>query len=57
MRIVTIASKTLLAEVVGTSRCPAVPGILLRKIVEGEKAAGDNRGQRPLKRAEGGYGF
>ena len=36
-------------EVVGACRRPAVPGILPSgEIVEGEKAAGDNRGQRPL---------
>ena len=37
------------AVVEGAIRRPAVPGILPRKIVEGEKAAGDNRGQSPLK--------
>ena len=34
----------------GASRRPAVPGILPSgEIIEGEKAAGDNRGQRPLQ--------
>ena len=34
----------------GASRRPAVPGILPEgEIIEGEKAAGDNRGQRPLQ--------
>ena len=37
------------APVIGAIRRPAVPGILPPgKIVEGEKAAGDNRGQSPL---------
>ncbi len=33
------------------------PGLCASKVIEGEKAAGDNRGQRPLKLAEGGHGF
>ncbi len=33
------------------------PGLCASKVMEGEKAAGDNRGQRPLKLAEGGHGF
>jgi len=43
------------APVIGAIRRPAVPGILPPgKIVEGEKAAGDNRGQSPLKFSGGG---
>ncbi len=44
-------SKTFL----GAIRRPAVPGILPSgEIIEGEKAAGDNRGQGPLKSSGGG---
>ena len=38
-----------------SSERPAVPGTFApAKVVEGEKAAGDNRGQRPLKRSKTG---
>ena len=43
--------------ITGAGRRPAVPGISQREIVEGEKAAGDNRGQSPLKCSEDGHGF
>ncbi|MBQ9410278.1 MAG: tRNA (guanosine(46)-N7)-methyltransferase TrmB [Bacteroidales bacterium] len=33
------------------------PGLCGSKVVEGEKAAGDSRGQSPLKFSEGGHGF
>lgn len=33
------------------------PGFCDSKNIEGEKAAGDSRGQRPLEWAEGGHGF
>jgi len=52
---VAVYSKTPEHGILGAIRRPAVPGILPSgEIVEGEKAAGDNRGQSPLKSSGGG---